>query len=88
MRKAMRTAGDVELASTQGTHLAARGSIGGPGRFPQVLDVMASGKVNGNTVEIEREMTDLTENQIKYYAVAQAMSSKLGVLRDIVTRAV
>ena len=51
-------------------------------------EILASGKNDGNTVEIEREMTDLTQNQIKYYAVSQAMASRIGILHEIVTRAV
>ena len=86
MRKAVNDGG-VSMAATTEGHIGAGGTIAGPGRFTQVMDVMTAGKNDGNTVEIEREITDLTENQLKYYTVAQAMSAKLGVLRDIVTRA-
>ena len=60
---------------------------GGMAALQGRLDTMVAGKLDGNTVEIEREITDLTETQLKYYMVAQAMSNKLGVVRDIVTRA-
>ncbi len=54
---------------------------------PSFKEVLTAGKNDGNKVEIEREMTDLTENQIQYYAVAGALGAKLASLREIITRA-
>lgn len=86
MRQAM-ARGSVGMQTTAAGHLSARNASEGVGRFAPLMDTIASGKNDGNTVEIEREMTDLTENQLKFYAIGNAMSSKLGTIRDILTRA-
>lgn len=86
MREAM-ARGSAALQATAPGHIGARNASEGIGRFAPLMDTIASGKNDGNTVEIEREMTDLTENQLKFYALSNAMSSKLGTLREILTRA-
>ena len=89
-QEAMRQAlarGGVGLQGTDAGHIGSRSASQGLQRFTPLMDTLASGKNDGNTVEIEREMTDLTENQLKFYAVGNAMSSKLGTIRDILTRA-
>jgi flagellar basal-body rod protein FlgB len=83
MRRALNGADPGELARE-----IASGGLRGPGGRGDTREVVVAGKLNGNNVEIEREMTDLTENQVTYYAVAQAISNKIAVLREITTRAV
>ncbi len=77
----------VEMTATAPGHLSGR-VTGAPLGAAQAAEVLASGKNDGNNVEIEREMTELAQTQIKYYAVSQAMSAKLATLREIVTRSV
>ena len=38
---------------------------------------------DGNTVDVESEMTALAESQLKYAAVSRLLSGKLGMLRDV-----
>lgn len=40
-------------------------------------------KNDGNTVDLETEMTALTETQIKYSAVSRLMTNKIGMLSDV-----
>jgi flagellar basal-body rod protein FlgB len=41
--------------------------------------------MDGNTVDIEREMNDLNRNALLYQAAAQVLASRLASLRAAVT---
>ncbi len=41
-------------------------------------------KANGNSVEMEREMTDLVENSIEYNALVQALTRELRKLEYVI----
>ncbi|MCX4183610.1 MULTISPECIES: flagellar basal body rod protein FlgB [Bacillus amyloliquefaciens group] len=40
---------------------------------------------NGNNVDIDKEMTDLAENQINYQALVERMSGKFNTLKTVLT---
>jgi len=40
---------------------------------------------DGNTVDLESEMTALAETQIKFSAVSRLVSGKLGMIQDVAT---
>ncbi|MEL4010044.1 flagellar basal body rod protein FlgB [Bacillus velezensis] len=40
---------------------------------------------NGNNVDIDKEMTDLAENQINYQALVERMSGKFNSLKTVLT---
>lgn len=41
---------------------------------------------NGNNVDIDREMTDVAENDLYYGALSQAESRQLGILRLVISQ--
>jgi flagellar basal-body rod protein FlgB len=43
-------------------------------------------RVDGNTVNVDEEMTALAETQLKYASVSRMVTGKLGMLRDVVAR--
>lgn len=79
--------GTTKLAATKPGHIgraaASRTSALGGAQTAQTLGA----RNDANTVNVEQEMTDLAETTIRYYAVADALKSKLGVLRGIIERA-
>lgn len=48
---------------------------------PQVVVVDGPERVDGNTVDIDREMNDLSKNALLYQAAAQIVSSRVASLR-------
>jgi flagellar basal-body rod protein FlgB len=60
-------------------------SIGtdGQGQATTTSTVNETLKNDGNTVDLETEMTALTETQIKYSAVSRLMTNKFGQLSDV-----
>jgi flagellar basal-body rod protein FlgB len=63
-------------------------SLAQPGgaRLPEakVIEVEGPERVDGNTVDIDREMGDLTKNSLLYQAAAQLLNSRLASLRAAV----
>lgn len=59
----------------------ARATGGGP------TVVVADGpeRVDGNTVDIDREMNDLVKNALLYQAAAQVLTARLGLQRAAIT---
>ena len=54
---------------------------GGSHVKPQVVVADGPERVDGNTVDIDREMNDLTKNALLYQAAAQIVTSRVGSLR-------
>lgn len=48
---------------------------------PQVVIADSAQRVDGNTVDIDQEMNDLTRNTLFYQAAAQVLASRLASLR-------
>lgn len=56
--------------------------VAGPaGVRPQVVVSDGPERVDGNTVDIDREMNDLTRNALLYQAAAQILTSRIASLR-------
>lgn len=51
----------------------------------QIRSFNPVGSLDGNTVDLEREMAKLGENQVAYQALARMVSHKLGTLKSAVT---
>jgi len=52
---------------------------------PQVIVVDGPERVDGNTVDIDREMGDLGKNALLYQAAAQIVSSRVASLRAAIS---
>jgi flagellar basal-body rod protein FlgB len=50
----------------------------------RVYEVGSEAKQNGNTVDMEREMTELTKNGLQYIALVQFLNQKLRTLRSAI----
>lgn len=49
-----------------------------------VFEVDTKAKQNGNTVDLDREMTELTKNGLQYVALVQFLNQKLRTLRSAI----
>jgi flagellar basal-body rod protein FlgB len=49
-----------------------------------VFEVATKEKQNGNTVDLDREMTELTKNGLQYVALVQFLNQKLRTLRSAI----
>jgi flagellar basal-body rod protein FlgB len=51
----------------------------------RVFDVGTREKPNGNNVDLEREMTEITKNGLQYITLVQYLTSKIKILRSAIT---
>jgi flagellar basal-body rod protein FlgB len=51
----------------------------------RVYEVGTTEKLNGNNVDIEREMTEITKNGLQYITLVQYLTSKIKTLRSAIT---
>lgn len=77
--KRLEVAFEGELTKALGTP-AGTGSV-----VPKVVVTDNPERVDGNTVDIDREMNDLTKNALLYQAVSQILASRLGSLRSAIS---
>jgi flagellar basal-body rod protein FlgB len=64
----------------------ALGTPGGTaGVTPKVVVADGPERVDGNTVDIDREMGDLTKNGLLYQAAAQIIASRMAALRSAIS---
>lgn len=75
------TPGYRRLEVTFGGELARASGTAGP----KVVYADAPARVDGNTVDIDREMNDLTKNALLYQAAAQIVTSRIASLRSAVS---
>ncbi|MBN9523963.1 flagellar biosynthesis protein FlgB [bacterium] len=61
------------------------GTPGGPPPKARVVVEDGPERVDGNTVDIDREMNDLTKNSLLYQAAAQIVTNRIGLLRAAIT---
>jgi len=82
LNAALESRGTLPLARTHYKHLHT-GSA-----FEAITDVVerqdGTPRVDGNTVDINREMVDLVEASLKYRAVAQLASKRLSLIKTVV----
>jgi flagellar basal-body rod protein FlgB len=50
----------------------------------RVMDVGTTEKANGNNVDIERELTEITKNGIEYVTLIQYLNQKIRTLRSAI----
>ena len=51
----------------------------------RVFDVETAEKPNGNNVDIERELTEITKNGVQYLTLVQYLNQKIRTLRSSIT---
>lgn len=75
---------DVAMRTTDARHMNIASSSGSSGSA--ATQTFAGNLRNdGNTVDLESEMTALAETQIKFSAVSRLISGKLGMIQDVAT---
>jgi len=84
LKNALRS-GDSKVSQADPRHFPiSQGSLDNlEARFYRDSDKTGMGDLNG--VDIEQEMIDLAENQIRYEATTQLVKRKLGLLKYVVT---
>ncbi len=51
----------------------------------QMFEVFSKDKPNGNNVDIERELTEITKNGLQYITLVQYLNQKIRTLRTAIT---
>jgi flagellar basal-body rod protein FlgB len=69
----------LELETTSTSHLQNSVSNG-----MNVYEIDAKANENGNTVDLDRQMTDLTKNGLQYVALVQFLNQKVRTLRSAI----
>lgn len=72
----------IAMRTTEPRHLA--GSATGAGSAPAAQAFDGSLRNDGNTVDLESEMTALIDTQLRYGAVSELVTGKLGMLRTAI----
>jgi len=71
------------LAVTDRRHIASSRSTGGLG--VDQAQLLTSSRRDENNVDIDQEMVDLAETQLRYQAAASALSTRLGSIRNVIS---
>ena len=69
----------LSLETTSSVHLEPLGKSG-----MRIYEVGAKAKDNGNTVDLDREMTELAKNGLQYVALIQFLNQKIRTLRSAI----
>jgi flagellar basal-body rod protein FlgB len=73
----------VEFEDELGKVLGAGGTAGDVA--PRVVVADQADRTDGNTVDLDREMGDLTKNGLLYQAAAQIVASRMAAMRSAVS---
>jgi flagellar basal-body rod protein FlgB len=71
----------IELASTSSKHIAPLEDA----NRAQVYEVGTKIKENGNNVDLEREMKEITKNALQYITLVQYLNQKIKTLRTAIS---
>ncbi len=82
LRRSLGTA-PAQLAATDPRHITSAGTLSGSNGV-QATQALESARMDGNNVDIDQEMVSLAETQMKYQAAANALNTKLGILRNVI----
>ena len=74
----------LPLATTAERHIQPTGAFASRLGQGQGTDAVLSTRNDANNVDIDQEMSNLAETQIRYQTLSQALSNKLQTLRDII----
>jgi flagellar basal-body rod protein FlgB len=78
---AQQTQGGLQMVSTSPMHL---GTAVEPTQAQVITNSNTSLRLDGNNVDIEKEVTNLSETVLHYQATTQMMSQKLALLRTVI----
>jgi flagellar basal-body rod protein FlgB len=71
----------IDLASTSSRHITPTEDSSSA----RMYDVNTKAKPNGNNVDLEREMTEITKNGLQYITLVQYLNQKIRTLRTAIT---
>jgi flagellar basal-body rod protein FlgB len=71
----------MDLSSTSSKHIAPMGDSS----HSRMVDVNTKVKPNGNNVDLEREMTEITKNGLQYITLVQYLNQKIRTLRTAIS---
>ena len=71
----------IELTSTSSKHITPLEETASA----RMIDVNTTVKPNGNNVDLEREMTEITKNGLQYITLVQYLNQKIKTLRSAIT---
>ena len=71
----------IEMASTSGRHITPL-QDSSPARL---YEVDSKAKPNGNNVDLEREMSEITKNGLEYITLLQYLNQKIRTLRSAIS---
>jgi flagellar basal-body rod protein FlgB len=70
----------IELAATQDNHLA----VSQDTSSARMYEVESQVKLNGNNVDLDRELTEITKNGVQYLTLVQYVNQKIRMLRSAI----
>jgi flagellar basal-body rod protein FlgB len=71
----------LTMSATSSSHITPLENTGNAHMF----DVGSEEKQNGNNVNLEREMTEITKNGLQYITLVQYLNQKIKTLRSAIT---
>jgi flagellar basal-body rod protein FlgB len=71
----------ITMSATSGNHIAPLENTASAHMF----EVNSQEKDNGNNVDLEREMTEITKNGLQYITLVQYLNQKIRTLRSAIT---
>jgi flagellar basal-body rod protein FlgB len=74
-------AGSLRLRATHARHLGGRGQALPPFRLAEARERVVNPGNDGNAVSLEREMSKVAANQLRYEGAVRIVRSQLGLLR-------
>ena len=71
----------IDLASTSSKHIAPQDDQASA----RLYEVDSKAKPNGNNVDLEREMSEITKNGLEYITLLQYLNQKIRTLRSAIS---
>jgi len=76
---------NLRIANTRGKHISSAPPIQLSELFPQIIKTKGSSRVeDGNNVDIDAQMTNLSENTLEFRAYHRAMGDMLSIITSAV----
>ena len=84
IEKAMGAGKNIKLEKTRSEHLAGRETCPGNIKYRAAGAQQFNIRCDGNSVDIDREMANLSENNLMYNTLAQIISKKFEGLKNVI----
>lgn len=72
------------MAATDPRHFSAGGRSANQLGVQQAAQLLSSSRRDGNSVDIDAEMIELAETQMRYQAAGSALSNRIDILRTVI----